>query len=277
MTLTPAAFDWVRSIVEAEAAIVIEPGKEYLVESRLAPLARAAGANDVSAYIDQLRRGPSRQVAQLLVEAMTTNETSWFRDGSPYELFETSLVPQLRTMRGSARQVRIWSAACSTGQEPYSLAILLRESLVREGWRTEIVATDIDEKVLAKARAGTYSQLEMNRGLPAAKLVQHFVRAGAGWRVSDELRAAVQFQRLNLAGPFPPMGQFDVVFLRNVLIYFSVETRRTILQQVRRMCRPDGYLVLGGAETTLGVDDQWERVVFGRATAYRPMSTLRAA
>jgi chemotaxis protein methyltransferase CheR len=273
MTITPTAFDWVRSVVHQDAAIVLEPGKEYLVESRLMPLARAAGSTDVSAYVDSLRAKPTPDIRKKLVEAMTTNETSWFRDGSPFELFEKSLLPQIRTSRGSARSVRIWSAACSTGQEPYSLTMILRESLAREGWKCEVLASDIDETVLAKAKSGVFSQLEMNRGLPAAKLVEHFTRQGAGWQVSRELRDMVQFRRLNLAEPMPAVGQFDVVFMRNVLIYFSVETRREILKRVRRVCRPDGCLVLGGAETTLGVDDQWERVPLGRGAVYRPLST----
>lgn len=270
MSLSAAAFDWVRSVVLAEAAIVLEPGKEYLVESRLAPLARAAGAADVTAYVDQLRTAVGPRVRQQLVEAMTTNETSWFRDGSPYLLFEKTIIPELRTARAGQRRVRVWSAACSTGQEPYSLAMILSETLVREGWQAEIHASDLDETVLAKARAGSYSQLEMNRGLPAARLVQNFNRHGAGWQISDTLRSMVSFSRVNLAGPTPPLGMFDVIFLRNVLIYFSIETRREILQRVRRLCRPDGFLVLGGAETTLGVDEQWERVADGGATCYRP-------
>lgn len=270
MSLSTAAFDWVRSVVEVDAAIVLEKGKEYLVESRLAPLARVAGTPDVSAFVEQLRLNGGRQARQQVVEAMTTNETSWFRDGSPYEVLTSSVLPELTAKRAAGRPLRIWSAACSTGQEPYTIAMLLQESVVRAGWRAQIVATDIDESVLARAKAGKYSQLEMNRGLPAAKLVQHFVRDGAGWRVNDDLKAMVQFTRLNLADPFPSIGPFDVVFLRNVLIYFSVETRRDILQRVRKLCQPDGYLVLGAAETTLGVDAQWNRVVKGRSAVYQP-------
>ncbi len=267
---TAVAFDWVRSVVQTDAAIVLDPSKDYLIEARLAPLARAASAADVTSYIEHLRLAPTRQTRQLLVEAMTTNETSWFRDSAPFAMFETAIVPQLRTSRATERRVRIWSAACSSGQEPYSLGMILRESLLREGWGAEIFATDIDENILAKARAGVYSQLEMNRGLPAPKLVQHFSRRGAGWQVNPEVQAIVKFSKLNLAVGQPPFGQFDVVFLRNVLIYFSIATRREILNRIRRVCRPDGYLVLGGAETTLGVDAQWERVVVGPSTYYRP-------
>jgi chemotaxis protein methyltransferase CheR len=272
VTIGTAAFDWVRSVVLVEAGIVIEPGKEYLIESRLTPLARAAGASDVNVYVDQLRSSPLARVKQTLVEALTTNETSWFRDGSPYLLFEKSILPQLRTTRAAERKVRVWSAACSTGQEPYSLAMILEETLVREGWRAEIFASDIDETVLAKARSGTYSQLEINRGLPAARLVQSFTRQGVGWQINPALRSMVTFHRVNLSESLPPAGQFDVIFLRNVLIYFSIDTRRDILTRIRRMCRPDGFLVLGGAETTLGVDEQWERVAGGATTCYRPLA-----
>ncbi len=226
----------------------------------------------MNAYLDQLRTSATRQIRQLLVEAMTTNETSWFRDGAPYAMFERSILPELRTNRATERRLRIWSAACSSGQEPYSLAMILRETLLLEGWRAEIVATDIDESMLTKARAGTYSQLEMNRGLPAPKLIQYFTRHGPGWRINRELQSLVTFSRLNLAAAPPPIGVFDVVFLRNVLIYFALETRREILNRIRRVCRPDGYLVLGGAETTLGVDDRWQRVAVGTSTFYRPLA-----
>jgi chemotaxis protein methyltransferase CheR len=271
MTLTTAAaYDWVRSVVSADAAIVVDAGKDYLIESRLLPLARAAGAADVTSYIDRMRATPTRQIRQALVEALTTNETSWFRDVAPFTMFETSILAQLKIARSSERRLRIWSAACSSGQEPYGLAMILRESLVREGWKAEIVATDIDETILAKARSGTYSQLEMNRGLPVARLTQHFGRHGAGWQINPEVQSLVSFSRINLAEGRAPFGLFDVVFLRNVLIYFTVETRREILKRVRRVIRPDGYLILGSSETLLGADAPWERVVTGSSTYYRP-------
>jgi chemotaxis protein methyltransferase CheR len=270
MTATAPGFDWVRSVVAGDAGIVLDDGKDYLIESRLGPLARAAGLADVSEFIARARAAPTRQVRQTLVEAMTTNETSWFRDGTTYATFEKTIVPQLRTARSAQRHLRIWSAACSSGQEPYSLAMILRESLVPEGWRTDIVATDIDEGILARARAGSYSQLEMNRGLPATRLVRHFSRRGIGWQLNEDVRSMVTFTRHNLTDSWPSLGLFDVIFLRNVLIYFTLETRREILRRVRRVCRPDAFLVLGGAETTLGVDEQWVRVADGPSTVYRP-------
>ncbi|WP_369055846.1 CheR family methyltransferase [Kineococcus terrestris] len=270
MALTPAAFEWVCTLVRRESAIVLERGKEYLVESRLVPLARAAGAADVSAYVDGVRLRPDRKAQTAIVEALTTNETSWYRDGAPFQAFATSVVPALKQARASTRSLRIWSAACSTGQEPYSLAISLADSVVAEGWRAEIVATDLSTEVLEKAKAGRYSQLEVNRGLPAPLLVRHFTRVGTQWQVNDDIRRLVRFSQLNLTSPYTLLGQFDVVFLRNVLIYFDLQTKRDILTRVRRVLKPGGYLFLGGAETTLGVDDNWDREPVGRVSVHRP-------
>ncbi|WP_432548172.1 CheR family methyltransferase [Kineococcus sp. SYSU DK004] len=270
MALTPAAFEWVCTLVRRESAIVLERGKEYLVESRLVPLARAAGAADVSAYVDGVRLRPDRKAQTAIVEALTTNETSWYRDGAPFQAFATSVVPALKQARASTRSLRIWSAACSTGQEPYSLAISLADSVLAEGWRVEIVATDLSTEVLEKAKAGRYSQLEVNRGLPAPLLVRHFTRVGTQWQVNDDIRRLVRFSQLNLTSPYTLLGQFDVVFLRNVLIYFDLQTKRDILTRVRRVLKPGGYLFLGGAETTLGVDDNWDREPVGRVSVHRP-------
>jgi len=270
VALTATAFDWVCTLVRKESAIVLEAGKEYLVESRLVPLARAAGATDVSAYVDGVRLRPDRRVQTAIVEALTTNETSWFRDGAPFQAFSTSVVPALKQARAATRSVRIWSAACSTGQEPYSLAIGLQDSLLAEGWRAEIVATDLSTEVLEKAKAGRYSQLEMNRGLPAPLLVRHFSRVGTQWQVNDDIKKHVRFQQMNLTSSYAGLGQFDVVFLRNVLIYFDLETKRDILARVRKVLKPGGYLFLGGAETTLGVDENWDRELIGRVSVHRP-------
>ncbi|UQX89588.1 protein-glutamate O-methyltransferase CheR [Jatrophihabitans telluris] len=270
MTLSAPAFDWVCATVEREAAIVLEPGKEYLVESRLTPLARSGGHPTVTAFVDKARTSADRRLREDIVEALTTNETSWFRDNSPFQVFSDEIMPYLKTERAAARQLRIWSAACSTGQEPYSLAMLLNEGLLPVGWRSEIIATDLSPAVLRQAEAGVYSQIEINRGLPANRLVRHFTRAGTKWAVNDDLKRMISFRKLNLAQPFPPMGQFDVIFLRNVLIYFSIQTRREILARMRAVCRPDGFLLLGGAETILGMDEHWQRFSQGRVSLYRP-------
>lgn len=268
MTLAPDVFDFVADLVRRRSAIQLEPGKEYLVESRLMPLAREAGAASIDAYVRDVRVGRRESALEQIVEALTTNETSWFRDATPFNALRAHLVPTLRSERGGLDRMRVWSGACSTGQEPYSIAMILAEVL-GPSTQLEIVATDLSEQVLTRARDGRYSQLEVNRGLPAAMLVRHFRRAGTDWQISDELRRAVTFRRHNLLDA-PPPGPFDVVFLRNVLIYFDLATKRAILSRVRRVLRPDGFLVLGAAETTIGIDDEWDRVAIDRGSVYRP-------
>jgi chemotaxis protein methyltransferase CheR len=268
MTISPTAFSFVRELVRSESAIVLEPGKEYLVESRLVPLAKQSGHPDVDAYVAELstRRNPAalRQV----VEALTTNETSWFRDSDPFTALRESVLPTLAQNRPQ-RQLRIWAAACSSGQEPYSILMTAQDTPQVAGWKIDMIATDLSQEMLDRAKAGEYSQLEVNRGLPATTLVRHFQRAGLNWKISPDLSRQVQFRQLNLVRPFPPMGRFDVVFLRNVLIYFDLETKRDILRRVRQVLAPDGHLFLGAAEMTMGVDDAWERVPAGRSSVYR--------
>jgi chemotaxis protein methyltransferase CheR len=268
MTISPDAFTFVRELVRAESAIVLEPGKEYLVESRLVPLARTAGHPDVDAFVRELSRCRNPATLRLVVEALTTNETSWFRDCDPFTALRQSILPALARARPS-RQIRVWAAACSSGQEPYSILMTAQDTPELTGWKVDMLATDLSQEMLDRARAGQYSQLEVNRGLPATTLVRHFERSGLGWRISPALAAQVQFRQLNLMRPFPPMGRFDVVFLRNVLIYFDLATKRDILRRVRQVMAPDGHLFLGAAEMTMGVDDAWERVPAGRSSVYR--------
>jgi chemotaxis protein methyltransferase CheR len=274
VTLSPQAFAYVSDLVRREAAIVLGPGKEYLVEARLLPLARAAGATDVSSYVSALQGSGNATQRMAVVEALTTNETSWFRDGEPFEVFRTTVLPELLRSTPATRRLNIWSAACSSGQEAYTIAMLLADH--GQGRKAEILATDLSTEMLERTKAGAYSQLEIGRGLPAPMMVKHFRRAGTQWQVSDHLRAMVRTQRLNLAAPFPPLPVFDVVFLRNVLIYFDAPTKKAILQRVRQVLSPQGYLFLGGAETTLGIDDSWGRTTIGRFTLYRPQATPAA-
>ena len=270
MTIGHEAFTFVRELVRAESAIVLEPGKEYLVESRLVPLARQGGHKDVDAFVAELatRRNPASM--RLVVEALTTNETSWFRDTDPFTALRQSVFPNLAKTR-TKREIRVWAAACSSGQEPYSILMTAQDTPEIAGWKIDMLATDLSLEMLERARKGEYSQLEVNRGLPATTLVRHFERAGLNWRINPALAAQVQFRQLNLMRPFPAMGKFDVVFLRNVLIYFDAATKRGILDRVLRVLRPDGVLVLGAAETTLGVHDGWERVTIDRTSVYRPL------
>jgi chemotaxis protein methyltransferase CheR len=271
MTLDPGAFAYVSSLVRRESAIVLEPGKEYLVESRLMPLARAAGLPDVDAFVARLRSAPDRVTVKAVVEALTTNETSWFRDGAPFEAFRKVVVPELLETPPQ-RRINIWSAACSSGQEAYTIAMLLAEDVLPRGRNAEILATDISTEMLDRTREASYGQLEIGRGLPAPMLVRHFQRSGTQWRVNDQLRAMVRVQQLNLADRWPYLPVFDVVFLRNVLIYFDTATKRSILQRVRQVLSPQGFLFLGGAETTLGIDDGWTRSTVGGFTLYRPIA-----
>jgi chemotaxis protein methyltransferase CheR len=267
MTLAGADFTYVTQMVRQRSSIDLQPGKEYLVESRLAPLARDLGERDVAGLVSRLRRGDGRLEEQV-VDALTTNETSWFRDSHPFQAFTQHLLPELAS--GPSRTITIWSAACSSGQEAYSLGMLLLDWLpAHPGYTARIVGTDISPKMVERARAGRYSQLEVNRGLPAQYLVKHFDQVGRDWVIKPAVRALARFERGNLA--LPPVGvpTCDLVFLRNVLIYFDVDTKRRVLGHVRRVLRPGGYLVLGGAESTMNIDASFQRLDLGRAAVFQ--------
>ncbi len=268
--LRPADFHFVRDLVRRRSGIVLEPGKEYLVETRLLPLARTAGDDDVARFISRLRTASTPALLTAVVEALTTNETSWFRDRHPFDALRDHVLPELMARPRSTRRISVWSAACSSGQEPYSIAMVLADAMAAHpGWSADIVATDLSNDILAQARTASYSQLEVNRGLPAALMVRHFERAGTRWALREPIRRMVTFRELNLANPLPTMTPVDIVFLRNVLIYFDAAMKRQVLGQVRRVLRPDGYLFLGGAETTLHLDEEFERAPVGATSVYR--------
>jgi chemotaxis protein methyltransferase CheR len=272
MALGEREFEYVRALVHERAAIVLEPGKSYLVESRLMPLARAEGLATVAELIARLKRARAGRLHRLVVEAMTTNETSFFRDVRPFEALRQVVLPELIARRAGERRLCLWCAAASSGQEPYSVAMLLREHfprLAEEGWMLRLLASDLSEEMVERAREGCYRQLEVNRGLPAALLVKYFEKVGVEWRLHEDIRRMVEFFPLNLAEAWPPLPPMDVILVRNVLIYFDAETKRAVLARMRRLLRPDGYLFLGGAETTLHVDDAFERVVVCGAACYR--------
>jgi chemotaxis protein methyltransferase CheR len=271
MSIQESDFQYVRDLVLRRSAIVLEQGKEYLVEARLAPVAREAGVGTIPALVEALRRAPSGPLATTVVEAMTTNETSFFRDSHPFDSLRETIVPTLLTRNAPERSISIWSAACSTGQEPYTIAMTLKEHFPQldAGWKVSILATDLAEHVLARARQGRYRQLEVNRGLPASYLTKYFSRHGLEWEVLPELKRNIDFRQLNLIGEWGPMPKFDVVFLRNVLIYFDVETKKQILGRVRKLLKPGGWLFLGSAETTLNIDEAFRRVTVDRGHAYQ--------
>lgn len=267
--LATSDFEFICALVRERSAIVLEPGKEYLVSARLHPVVQQHGLPDIRALVEQLRRG-APALATHVVEAMTTNETSFFRDLHPFEVLRTTVVPDVMSRRASTRALRIWSAAASTGQEAYSIVMALREGVPQlAGWNVSVLGTDLSSEVIEKATHGRYSQIEVNRGLPAPLLLKYFERAGTGWQVKPDVRAAVQFRTMNLVAPWPALPAMDIVFLRNVLIYFDTETKRDILAKVRRALAPDGYLFLGGAESTLPGETAFTRVPAVRANCYR--------
>lgn len=266
--LQAADYDYIRGLVRERSAIVLDETKDYLIETRLQRLAHSERYASVGDLVARARRDSA--VSRRVVEAMTTNETSWMRDVHPFEGLRHHIVPEMIRSRAGTRKLNIWSMACSSGQEPYSIAMVLREYFPQLlPWSVRILATDLSTEMIAKSKEGAYSQLEINRGLPAPLMTRYFKRDGLQWRVSDELRKVIDFRSMNLVEPWPALGVMDVVFLRNVLIYFDVETRKSIFLRLRKVLAPDGYLILGGAETALNIDDTFERVTIGRGVAYR--------
>lgn len=259
-TVSAADFAFVASLVRQRCALVIEPGKEYLVQSRLTPLAQRYGLASIHSLIDKLRGSDHRLMTEV-VEAMVTTETSFFRDIHPFETLKKTIFPELIRARSAQRQLNIWFAASSSGQEPYSVALLLKEWFPElASWRLNLVATDISHAMLDRCRAGRYSQVEVNRGLPTPLLLKWFRQEGAHWQLDDRIRGMVTFTPLNLAQPWPTMPKWDLVFLRNVMIYFDTDMKKAILGRVGRLLSRDGYLLLGGAETTLNLDDSFHRI-----------------
>lgn len=258
------------AFLKKRSGIVLGDNKEYLVESRLSPVAQKNGYPGVHELLRALAGAPPN-VVEAVVDAMTTNESFFFRDTTPFTLFEEVMLPALIKARRSTGRIRIWCAAASTGQEPYSLAmILLSKKNLWSGITIEIVGTDLSEVALEKAKAGRYSQFEVQRGLPVQLLVAHFRQDGTSWIISDEVKAMVRYSKLNLLESMVGMGQMDIVFCRNVLIYFDVETKAKVVKAIHGVVRRDGYLVLGSAETMMGVSDAFERAGADRGL-YQPV------
>jgi chemotaxis protein methyltransferase CheR len=253
--------------VYTNAGIVLEEGKHYLFESRLTPIVRQLGLGSINELCSVLRRSQQHEVSRRVVEAMTTNETYFFREPGHYEAIRRLLLPQLRAERRDTQRLRFWSAAASTGQEAYSLAMILLEEGFAS-WNLQILGTDYSSPVLERARAAVYQQIEVNRGLPAPLLVKYFERHHVDWRLNDPARRLVRFETIDLRGCLRTLGPFDLVFCRNVLIYFDAETKRRILREIHGTLFRGGWLLLGGAETAAGVDEFFERHTFERATVY---------
>ena len=254
--MTEAEFDILRAFLKGRSGLALSPEKRYLVESRLGPVCQKSGLPALSDLVARLKIARDPALERAVVEAMATNETFFFRDRVPFDLFRDVLLPRGLKAQGATRRLRIWCAAASTGQEPYSIAMLVQEAGPRlAGWHVEIVATDISESVLEKARSGLYSQFEVQRGLPIGLLLKHFTQAGESWQIAPAIRAMVDFRPLNLLQDFSRLGAFDVVFCRNVLIYFDQATKADVLRRVAQALNPGGAVLLGAAETVIGLSD----------------------
>ncbi|MGB8274131.1 MAG: protein-glutamate O-methyltransferase [Alphaproteobacteria bacterium] len=260
--MKPQDFEFLSTLLKKQSGLILTEDKGYLVESRLLPVARKHGMAGLDPLIEALRLAPANgPLVYEITDAMTTNESFFFRDLKPFDQFRKFVLPRLLAARAATRKIRIWSAACSSGQEPYSLAMILRDEAAKlAGWRLEIVATDISREMLEKCKAGLYSQFEVQRGLPVAYLVKYFTQMGDKWRIDAGLREIIQFKEFNLLQDPAGLGGFDVVFCRNVLIYFDNDTKRTVLERISRMLAQDGFLYLGGAETVLGISDKFQPV-----------------
>ncbi len=254
-------FELFSTLLRQRSGLVLTPDKAYLLESRLMPIARKQGLKGLDDLAGAVRARREESLLRSITEAMTTNESSFYRDQKPFDQFKATVLPNLLKSRATKRQIRVWSAACSSGQEAYSLAMLLEEEKARvAGWKIEIVGTDLSAEMVERAKAGVYTQFEVQRGLPITHLVKYFKQNGDKWQISPEIRAMAQFREYNLLTDLSPLGQFDVVFCRNVLIYFDQSTKGKVLEAIARQMPADGVLYLGGAETVLGITDKFKPI-----------------
>lgn len=269
--ITASCYAYLQQLLQNRTGTVLERGKEYLIEARLYALAQEEGFGSVPGLLEALQTEPETgELHRLVIEAMLNGETSFFRDFYPFEEIRKNLLPELLAKRAATRTLQVWSAAVASGQEAYSIAMLIREHFPEAAdWTVRILASDVSETMLSRARAGRYRQIEVNRGLPAALLVKYFERIGNEWQIREPVRRMVDFSHLNLAAPWPGLPAMDLLLLRNVLLYFSSDVRRTILQNVRRCLRRDGYLLVGGGETSLVLDRTFEAVRSGKSVFYR--------
>lgn len=252
--MEPSEFEIYRSVLKEKSGIIVTPDKTYLLESRLTPVAKRYDLADLSALAAKIKANPHGPEITEVIEAMTTNETSFFRDKTPFDNFTNTCLPYLQENRPTKR-LKVWCAAASSGQEPYSLRMLLEDRTDMAGWNYDITGTDLSKDILAAAESGLYSQFEVQRGLPIQMLMKYFTQVEEKWQISEQIRKAVQYKPLNLLDSFISLGKFDLIFCRNVLIYFDEATKADILGRLAAQLEPDGYLFLGGAETVLGITD----------------------
>lgn len=271
--MTPDEYDYLRNLLRRRSGLVLTDDKRYLLESRLSPIARRIGAADLSDLVRRLQATPSEGLVAEIVETMTTNESFFFRDKAPFEHFRDFIMPELLSKRQSERRIRIWCAAAATGQEPYSVALFLSEMGNKlAGWEIEILATDLSTEVLERARSGFFSHFEVQRGLPIQLLLKYFSKAGDEWQIAPQIRAMVEFRPFNLLDDFSRLGVFDVVICRNVLIYFGPDNKKNVLERLATSTAPDGFLMLGAAESVLGLSQRFRplpntRCLFARSNA----------
>lgn len=259
--MKPRDFDYLRTLLKSASGLVLTDDKQYLIESRLLPVAKKLKFETIDAMVDELRRSEATTLKNQIVEAMTINESFFFRDKTPFDNFENIMLPKLIEAKKAQKHIRIWSAAASTGQEAYSLSMILKEHAAElEGWRIEIIGTDLCSEALEKAKAGVYSQFEVQRGMPVKYLVKNFKQVGSMWQINSNIRSTVQYRQFNLLNSFNLLGRFDIIFCRNVLIYFDKETKSDIISRMAKQTNPNCYLVLGASETLVGLNDSFGTV-----------------
>jgi len=268
-TISADNYRFLQDYIYRLSGIVIDEGKHYLLEARLLPLVREHKLQSIDDLAMRLRADSVPHLRQKVVDAMTTNETLFFRDTTKYDALRTTILPLLVQKRAASRTLSLWSAAASSGQEAYSLAMLLLDMGLRD-WKLDIIGTDLSTQILERAKAARYLQIEVNRGLPVTYLVRYFTQQGLEWQLKDEIRKMVRFQTFDLRQSMLALGPFDLIFCRNVLIYFDDSTKKAILRGLRSRLSPDGYLLLGGAEAILQLDEQFKRETIGQAVVYRP-------
>ena len=252
--IATSEFEFLRRFLKDRSGLALTDDKRYLLETRLEPVMKKAAVPSMTHLVAVLREKAASNLAEAVIEAMTTNESLFFRDKRPFDLLSSVILPEILARRPAGQPLRIWCAAASTGQEPYSIAMLLRDNeRLLAGRRVEIIATDLSGEVIERAKDGVYSQFEVQRGLPVQYLLKHFTQEGLMWRINADIRSMVRFSRLNLLEPFTHLGTFDIVFCRNVLIYFDVETKTDVLTRMAKVMARDACLVLGGAESVLGI------------------------
>ena len=273
-------FNLLSKLIKDRSGLTLTKDKAYLLESRLLPVARKWNLKSLDELVMRLRTRSEAGLVRDVVEAMTTNESFFFRDIKPFDQFKQVVLPFLLQSRGANRNIKIWSAACSSGQEPYTLSMMLKEERQKLiGWNVDILATDLSTEILAKAQAGLYSQFEVQRGLPIQLLVKYFKQAGDRWQIDSAIREMVRYRPFNLLDDLSGLGQFDVIFCRNVLIYFDQPTKQMVLERMAKQLAPDGFLYLGGAETVVGITDKFQPMANHRGIYHHanPAAAARVA